>query len=510
MSNRPQLPTAFLDRMRQLLGDEFDRFIDSYDEPALRALRINPLKVNAAETKTLLSELYLNNGANCEDRDISNVPWCNLGYYFGDDLRPGTHPCHAAGTFYIQEPSAMLPGELAHIAINRIIRKKGFVRVLDMCAAPGGKSTHVAGYIGNKGILVANEPVPTRAKILSQNIERMGLTNTLVCNEMSDKLASVFPGFFDVILTDVPCSGEGMFRKDDVAITEWSEENVDMCVKRGTEILDAAHICLKHDGCIVYSTCTYEPAENEEAVKRFADSHPGYSVAKVRVSGIEPSVDGTYRIWPHKHKGEGHFAAVLTAADESDWTGECTDSQSALDEAVRSEEASEANTKNSKRISGAYVCDKKLSKDAQNLLKEFFAETLTSKSYDSINGVMIAFGDNIYCVPEELVSYVTASDRLRSLRIERPGLHIGTLKKGRIEPSHSLALALSPGMCVNEVMLKASDERVIKYLQGESISCDSSLKGYAVVYVDGYSIGWGKASGGVLKNHYPKGLRYRP
>lgn len=494
MSNEIHLPAAFLDRMRSLLGDEYDKFIQSYDEPAHRALRLNPLKVNTAATEALLSEVYGISGANRKDSNITSVPWCNLGYYFGDDLRPGIHPYHAAGAFYIQEPSAMLPGELAHIAINRVIKERGFVRVLDMCAAPGGKSTHVAGYIGNKGILVANEPVPTRARILSQNIERMGLTNTLVCNEMPDKLASVFPGFFDVILTDVPCSGEGMFRKDEVAIAEWSEDNVDMCVKRGEEILNAAHTCLKHDGSIIYSTCTYEPAENEEAVKRFADSHPGYSVAKVRVSGIEPSADGTYRIWPHKHKGEGHFAAVLTAADESDWTNE--DCSKVLD--VISERRTDI------------VFDKSVSKDAQNLLKQFIGDNLTSGGAAIPGGMIIAFGDNIYSVPEELASYVKTSDKSKSLRIERPGLHIGIIKKGRIEPSHSLALALSPGMCVNEVMLKAGDERVLKYLQGESISCNPSLKGYAALYVDGYSTGWGKASGGVLKNHYPKGLRYHP
>ncbi|MBR5360020.1 MAG: RsmB/NOP family class I SAM-dependent RNA methyltransferase, partial [Lachnospiraceae bacterium] len=251
--------------MQELLTNEYDEFIHSYDEPAYRALRLNPLKVKKDATASLLSEVY---GCSMTNTD-NKVPWCDLGYYFGDDLRPGIHPYHAAGAYYIQEPSAMLPGELAHIAIDRAIAKRGFVRVLDMCAAPGGKSTHVAGYIGNKGILVANEPIPSRAKILSQNIERIGLTNTLVCREMPDKLASVFPDFFDVILTDVPCSGEGMFRKDEVAVSEWSEDNVEMCVKRSAEILDAAHRCLKPGGCIVYSTCTYEPAENENAVRVF-------------------------------------------------------------------------------------------------------------------------------------------------------------------------------------------------------------------------------------------------
>lgn len=500
MSNKTQLPAAFLVRMQELLTNEYDEFIHSYDEPAYRALRLNPLKVKKAATAALLSEVYGCDITNTENADIGGaydtmrVPWCDLGYYFGDNLRPGIHPYHAAGAYYIQEPSAMLPGELAHIAIDRAIAKRGFVRVLDMCAAPGGKSTHVAGYIGDKGILVANEPIPARAKILSQNIERMGLTNTLVISEMPDKIASVFPVFFDVILTDVPCSGEGMFRKDDIAIAEWSEDNVSMCVKRGETILEATHRCLKPGGSIVYSTCTYEPAENENAVKKFIGTHPGYTIAKTGGNGIEPLSLGTYRIWPHKHKGEGHFAAVLTTDTDLKW-------------------ADEAGTVNSTDTDGGtsdYTSDKSVSRDAQNLMKSFITETLTPAGIGVINGRIIAFGDNLYCVPEELASFATATDRSKSLRIERPGLHIGTLKKGRIEPSHSLALALSPGMSICEVMLKASDERVLKYLQGESISCDPSLKGYAVVYVDGYSLGWGKASGGVLKNHYPKGLRYHP
>ncbi|MBR5360059.1 MAG: RsmB/NOP family class I SAM-dependent RNA methyltransferase, partial [Lachnospiraceae bacterium] len=475
MIDKVRLPAAFLVRMQELLTNEYDEFIHTYDKPAYRALRLNPLKVKNDAAEALLSKVYGSGLANADNKVIARVPWCDLGYYFGDDLRPGIHPYHAAGAFYIQEPSAMLPGELARIAINRIIAKRGFVRVLDMCAAPGGKSTHVAGYIGDKGILVANEPVPTRAKILSQNIERMGFGNTIVISELPDKIASVFPDFFDVILTDVPCSGEGMFRKDEVAVREWSEDNVAMCVKRGAEILDAAHRCLKPGGSIIYSTCTYEPAENENAVTRFMTSYPVYNMAKINVSGIESSSDGTYRIWPHKHKGEGHFAAVLTTDSDYEWT----------------DETGTATSTDADKGASDYTFDKSVFGDAKNLLKSFFKEVLTPAGIRVISDIIIAFGDNIYCIPEELASYVTATDRSRSLRIERPGLHIGTLKKGRIEPSHSLALALSPGMCQNEIMLGASDERVLKYLQGESISCDPSLKGYAVVYVDGYSLGWG-------------------
>lgn len=494
MTDNISLPEPFLARMKKLLTNEYEDFLHSYDKPFYRALRLNPLKVKGDAAALLLSKVYGSSMANTDNSDITRVPWCDLGYYFADDLRPGIHPYHAAGAFYIQEPSAMLPGELARIAIDRVIKKRGFVKVLDMCAAPGGKSTHVAGYIGDKGILVANEPIPSRAKILSQNIERMGITNAIVCQEMPDKLALIFPGFFDIILTDVPCSGEGMFRKDEGAIAEWSEQNIDMCVKRGADILEAAHTCLKQDGCIIYSTCTYEPAENEEAIGRFISAHPGYFVAKVGASGLKPSPDGTYRIWPHKHKGEGHFAAVLSSGMDFDQTDE--------DDAVASYDTDD-------RASDP-VFDKSISRDTQKLIKQLIADTLTSEGAGMVSGRIIAFGDNIYCVPSKLAAYVTVTDRSRALKIERPGLHVGTVKKDRIEPSHSLALALSPDMCQRKITLKASDERVLKYLQGESINCDPSYKGYAVVSVDGYSLGWGKTSGGVLKNHYPKGLRYHP
>ncbi len=472
--------------MRPLLGDEYDNFIESYNAPSYRGLRFNPLKVTPDKYEEIMKE------ACGTENPPEQVPWCDEGFYFGDDSRPGIHPYHAAGLYYIQEPSAMLPGRLACDIIDDIIERKGHIRVLDMCAAPGGKATQAAGHIGDKGILIANEPVPGRARILSQNIERMGIKNAVTVCEMPDKLANVFPGFFDLVIVDAPCSGEGMFRKDETAIAEWSPENVDLCVSRGREILEAAHRCLAHDGYIVYSTCTYEPAENEDAVKWFIGEHSRYQVMTIPVAGLAPSSDGTYRIWPHRVKGEGHFAAVLKSGDAPD----ISDADHGKTEATETVSVPEL------------TYDRGLPKEAVKLLEQFAGDNLTDGGRSILGGRVFTYGDNIYVVPEELAQYVKGTDKSRTLRIERAGLHIGELKKGRLEPSHSLAMALSSGMCIRAQELAPGDDRVLKYLRGESIACDETFKGYAVVCVNGYPLGWGKASGGMLKNHYPKGLRY--
>ncbi len=511
MNIRNNLPAAFLARMQDLLKDEYDSFMDSYDKPPYRGLRFNPLKVSPDRYDEILRISCKGDGA------AEAVPWCDGGYYFGDDVRPGIHPYHAAGLYYIQEPSAMLPGQLACELIKQVIRDKGSVRVLDMCAAPGGKATQAAGCIGGNGILVANEPVPGRARILSQNIERLGITNALTVCEMPDKLARIFPGFFDIVIVDAPCSGEGMFRKDDTAVTEWSPENVELCVNRGRDILDAAHTCLKPGGHIVYSTCTYEPAENEEAVARFINEHNPYKVITLPVSGLDPQADGTYRLWPHKIKGEGHFAAVLknTAIPENTSIPE--------NAALLKNAAIPGNTHDTALPSASdhvktnasdpaskpeLVYDRSVPSEASKLLEQFVSETLTDTGVSILNGLVFAYGDNIYLAPSEIAEYAVVNDKKKRLRIERAGLHLGELKKGRIEPSHSLAMALSAGMCRREYDIPADDDRALKYLRGESLSCAPALKGYVLITLDGYPIGWGKASNGMIKNHYPKGLRY--
>ncbi len=468
-----RLPEEFLSRMQQLLADEYDAFVASYEDEPIKGLRLNPIK----------------EGALPADVRPDPVAWCETGHYYTDDVRPGKHPYHAAGAYYIQEPSAMLPGELACIAIREVIARQGKVRVLDLCAAPGGKSTHMAGAIGDFGILIANEPVPSRARALSQNIERLGIVNCLVSVEMPEKLATVLPGYFDIVLTDVPCSGEGMFRKDDTAIEEWSPENVNNCISRGKTITDAAAALLKRGGYLIYSTCTYEKGEDEGAIEAFVNDHPGFRVTDLKVKGIEPESDGMYRIWPHKHKGEGHFAAVLRY-----------DGLAAAPDHVRP-------YNDPSGIRFLPGTDGQMIKS----LTEGLEDILTDEGRKQIlRGSVFAYGDNLYVAPDELAELAAGGKKKANLRVERAGLHLGEVTKGRFIPSHSLALALKPWMCRRVVELNVSDERVYKYLGGESIACDSTLKGYCTVTVDGYTLGWGKATGGVLKNHYPKGLRWSP
>lgn len=276
------LPPEFVSRIRRQLGDEADAFLHIYSRPAWRGLRLNTLKISGEDA--VFGEM--------QDRfRLKPVPWCPDGYYYAEETRPGRHPYHAAGLYYIQEPSAMSvvewmapePGEL----------------VLDLAAAPGGKSAQIAARMKGKGLLVANEIHAGRAKILSENMERMGIAHSLVTSGTPDELAHRFPLAFDRILLDAPCSGEGMFRKEPEAIAEWSPEQVERCAARQADILEKAASMLKPGGVLAYSTCTFAPEENERQIARFLERHAEFEAVR------------TEQIWPHRNEGEGHFAAVL-------------------------------------------------------------------------------------------------------------------------------------------------------------------------------------------------------
>lgn len=349
-------------------------------------------------------------------------------------------------------------------------------RVLDLCAAPGGKSTQTACKMKGKGILICNEIHPARAKILSENIERMGVRNALVTNETPQSLEKAFPEYFDRILVDAPCSGEGMFRKNEEAQTEWSMANVELCARRQDEILDCAANMLKPGGRLVYSTCTFAPLENEESIGRFLKNHPDFQIKEMKkckgmADGVpewmeEPleEVKRTTRLWPHKIKGEGHYAAVL----EKDGSLE-EGRPPALENGLKEKE-----------------CPEYLS-----FLKEQLNVTLEGK--------LIRFGEQLYLAPEEL-------PRLKGLKVLRPGLHLGTIKKKRFEPSHALALTLKPAEVKRSISLPAESEKMRAYLKGETFIAEGE-KGWYLICAGDYSIGWGKLSGGIMKNHYPKGLR---
>lgn len=419
------LPKEFLDRMKEILGEDFDAFLASYDEIPNGGLRTNPLKISADDLKKLLPF------------ELEKVSWCDSGFYYPADARPGKEPFHDAGLFYMQEPSAMLPAALLDAKPGEII--------LDLCAAPGGKSTQIAGAMNGEGLLVANEPYPARAKVLSQNIERLGVKNAAVVCAYPDKLAERFFEFFDKIMVDAPCSGEGMFRKDPDTIDEWSEDNVKMCASRQWEILQSAYKMLKPGGRLVYSTCTFSKAEDEDIVERL--------INELGMTCIEQ-----HRIWPHKERGEGHFAALLQKAGE--------------------------------------LVHTQIGTNINETCKEFeeFANDTFVNPPDGC----------IFRVRDELYSGATNPSVLTGLQVIRNGVHLGTVKKNRFEPAHAYALASKKEDVKKTYELEES--QVISYLKGETVACENT-NGWTLVCYKGYPLGWGKVSGGILKNHYPKGLR---
>lgn len=470
------LPKDFTERMKNLLGEEYGDFIRSYDRDSFGGLRANTLKIKYED---FVGQMPYT---------LTPVPWCKTGFYYEKEERPGKHAYHEMGLYYMQEPSAMSVAELADV--------KPGERVLDLCAAPGGKSTQLAAAMQGEGILVSNEIHPARCKILSQNIERMGIRNAVVTNETPQGLAVHFMNWFDCIVVDAPCSGEGMFRKDEEAVNQWSLENVEMCAGRQDEILDEAVKMLASGGRIVYSTCTFAPAEDEACVHRFLERHPDFEVAKGNgYDGFAPGnpvwadgderVKDTHRLWPHKINGEGHFAALLVHK------GEKIQEMDAHLQGMNAKSAavSVSNAKNKNKKSA-----KVLDREQEQLYADFIKDTLVKEPA----GEKILFGDALYLMPMEL--------NLKGLKVLRPGLHMGTFEKKRFEPSHSLALALTPADVKNTFALTTTSDGPERYLRGESFVTEGG-KGWTLVCVDGYSAGWGKVSNNMLKNHYPKGLR---
>lgn len=409
-------------------------------------------------------------------------------------------------------------------------------RILDLCAAPGGKSTQIGALLDGKGLLISNEIHPARAKILSENIERMGIRNVCVTNETPARLAEHFVEYFDRILVDAPCSGEGMFRKNDAACGEWSPENVELCGKRQDEILDCAARMLRPGGRMVYSTCTFAPTENEGSVSRFLAVHPDFHIVKVdkRVFGT-PNCDGvrgflpkvlaaegvedTVRLWPHHIKGEGHYVAVLQkenrVLENHGVTSEICETisekhmktsvyyeETAADCGKKAAKKEKAAKKDKRTVSGKAQGNYGEEPDFVQFCKEslrLFPENLHLSLGDTGRGEFLWFGDNLYLAPWNMPS-------LKGLKVLRPGLHLGTMKKNRFEPSHALALALSPAEAVHVWNLSSTDNTIYAYLKGQTFPAEGE-KGWYLICVDGFSIGWGKLAGGIMKNHYPKGLR---
>ncbi len=560
------LPELFKERMRRMLGEEYGVFLESLGEARSRALRLNALK-KGVDGYSAASKYTAGVGSGVDGKHgaanggimadgcgkgqgsidtgfahLTKVTWAENCCYYREMDQPGRHPLHDAGVYYIQEPSAMAPAELLDV--------KPGERVLDLCAAPGGKSTQIAAKLQGQGILVCNEIHPVRAKILSENIERMGICNACVTNETPERLAEFFPGYFDKVLVDAPCSGEGMFRKNEAACDEWSPENVELCAQRQDGILDQAARMLRPGGKLVYSTCTFAPEEDEGSIVRFLGRHREFVILPVEkerigladcdgsaaylecgmsgeaVTGSEAldfHLERTLRMWPQRIRGEGHFAALLKkdcGLAAADWREKAMGTEYGAEKPMRLKEGKQERPIERKQLRypkrPAKGTQREQDKETEALFS-FCDENIRfpvsvkkageSGLFSEIGRMVgmgeevrqIRFGDHVYLVPEGMPS-------LSGLKVLRPGLHLGEWKKNRFEPSHALALALPPEYAAHVWDLDSRDPLAEAWLKGQTFPAEGE-KGWYLICVEGFSIGWGKLAGGIMKNHYPIGLR---
>lgn len=448
-----KLKSEFINKYQKLFKDNFDEFINSFNLPRTYGLRINSLKCEDYENYPYLKKMLTPN------------PLVENGFYYDKDLKPGIHPYHYAGVYYIQDPSAMMVIENADIKPHDII--------FDMCAAPGGKSTHILSKLNNTGLLIANEINKKRAKILSENIERMGAKNAIVISSNPLDLSEEFTGFFDKVIIDAPCSGEGMFRKDIEAVNDWSEDKVHYCSRIQKELIDVAYRLVKKNGVIIYSTCTFSPEENEAVIEYILNKYP--SIELLPTIKTENIADGLgkftkcSRFYFHKFNGEGHFIAKLKRHDTK----------------------LKINTTKSKSLQQA-------TKMQIQLLNDFIHKYLNDFT---IIGPIYNFNQHLYTL-----DFYGNIPNLDKINIIRYGLHLGEIKKNRFEPSHALALALKPKQVKYVIDFNSNSEEITKYLHGETISYPGNNH-FTLITVDGFSIGWAKNVDNVLKNYYPKGLR---
>jgi len=556
-----QLPSIFAERMKSLLGDEFEQFMKSYEQSPHAGLRVNTLKISLEQFKEIAPF------------DMRPIPWCGTGFYVPHGVKPGLHPYYHAGLYYIQEPSAMAPVELLNV--------KPGERVLDLCAAPGGKTTQIAAKLQGKGVLVTNDIHAERTKALAKNVELYGVRNAVVLNESPERIANAFPHYFDKVLIDAPCSGEGMFRKDEDMVKSWENHSVEKCVLMQRDILETAAKLLAPGGTIVYSTCTFAPEENEAMIAEFLNINPDFVVNDIPESaGFAPGrtewvrqmlpekaeetesvleqTRGTARLWPHLLEGEGHYVAVLqhraeSLAEEDGSQEQGSGSQNGqavssdfseptelVDPFIRAsapiskEERkrerlmrTESREHNDRHTRGGKAQGKQgkgnerggrknersqgrgadqASVDPGTVYAPFVQDNLKIE----LAGETVFYGDRVY------QSSVGAA-RLEGLKVIRPGWFMGTVKNGRFVPSHPLACALNAAEAQRSVNLSSVDGEAVRYLKGETLNieearverqADTAAKGYVLVCVDGYAAGWGKWLDGVLKNEYPAGWRW--
>lgn len=453
-----ELPEKFEQKMKNLLGEpEFQQYKLSFEEKRVYGLRVNKLKINPEQFEKI------------SPFKLSPVPWCSEGFYYDAESRPAKHPYYHAGLYYLQEPSAMAPGSVFEVIPGE--------NVLDICAAPGGKSTQIAAKLQGKGILISNDISATRAKALLKNIELNGIKNAVILSESPEKLAKSFPEFFNKILIDAPCSGEGMFRKEPDVMKSWGEDMTKFCCEQQTDILENAVKMLAKGGSILYSTCTFAPEENEGLIQKFLNQHTEFELIPIsnefgfengRPEWIENGshiLCGCARLFPHKIKGEGHFLALLH-------NKECPESPTL------------------QPFEGVSI---------QNLtdFNSFCLENLQLE----LKGKFQIVGDDYYLLPEGM-------PKLLGTRIMRSGWYLGKQKKNRFEPSQAMAMGLKKEEVKNFIDFPVEDERVMRYLKGESFEVDGIKNGWCLILCEGFPLGWGKMQCGRLKNKYMSGWRY--
>lgn len=452
-----RLPASFIRNMRELLGEEeYKQYESAMREPYAQALRVNTLKVSPERLRKLLPDAALGDP----------VPWCPEGIYLTQETPVlSKHPYYSAGLYYLQEPSAMAPAALLPVAPGD--------RVLDLCAAPGGKSTALGARLRGEGLLVANDISASRARALLKNIELFGVANAAVVSESPYRLAQRFASYFDRVLVDAPCSGEGMFRKDPSVARNWEQYGNDYYAKLQREILAQAAVLTAPGGMLLYSTCTFSPAEDEQTVEDFLAAHPEFRLVPLPKApgvrdarpqwsaGKNPALSGCARFWPHALRGEGHFAALLLKEGEP-------------------------------------------RKERQYPLSAPPPREWTQWAEENLTGPALPQDCFLQSQGEKLYAMFLEAECFRGLRVLRPGLLLGEIAHGRFEPSQAFAMTI--GQARRQIDLEADDERIYRYLKGETLSGDFR-DGWNLVKVCGYPLGWGKASAGMLKNKYLKSWR---
>lgn len=465
MDRELKLPEAFLTRMQEMLGDEYESFLKSYENPRTFGLRVNTHKISCEDFEKIVPF------------PVKKIPWIENGYFYEEESRPARCAFYQAGLYYLQEPSAMTPASRIPVTPGEF--------VLDLCAAPGGKATALGAALKGQGLLVANDISTSRARALLRNLELFGIPNIFVANESPSRLSKAFPGFFHKIVLDAPCSGEGMFRKEEALARDWTTEKSAGLAQTQRELIMQAVEMLRPGGLLLYSTCTFAPEEDEGTISYLLEQCPdmelldipgyeGFSHGIPECGNHDTKLKKCVRIFPHKMNGEGHFMALLQKPGAS-----LTESRPVVNKP-----------------------DKNTRKWLEEFFKEIGLKTFQGEPFDWSR--VETRGDKVYYLPP-------VSSNFRGLTFLRNGLYLGDLKKNRFEPSQPLALALHKGDAEAVISLPVSDERLTRYLKGETLLIGQEeathTKGWHLLCADGYPVGFGKLVNGTLKNKYPAGWR---